>query len=633
MKRIFIIIVLSFLVSNFNLNAQKIMNKDSLRTLLKTKKDTALVHLYINIGQQYEGNKIDSAKYFYKKAGELSNKIDYKKGKLKFISNYTYVLNVEGKFEESKKMNQEAVKIALQTKDDKYIGGAYGNLGSSYQHMLKYDLALQNYLFSEKYLSKTNYNMGVMYSNIGNLYSDLDQFEKAIFYHDKAIKIANNTNSKNELAIALLNKSNPLTELKRFDEVEKVLLKSLQLSKEIGNDYAYSTALLNMGNLKIRFYKYSEIKKYADEALLIFTKLNNPEGIIIAQRALSIYYLHQKKYSDAKKHIFESLKLSKEYESLEHQYKAYALLSSIASAEQELILADKFKITADSIETAINLDDVRNKIEEVKGKFESEKKELKIKTLTQQTELQDLKIKRRLWTTITLLFAFLGLGGFAYSQFKNFKTKKALLLAQQENAIVEERLRIATDMHDDVGSGLSRIRYIVSAVQSGQTEQKQGLTKVTEISDDAVQKMKEIIWSLNESNQNLENLIYYIRGQMSEMIENANVDFICHLPETIPAISFGWKRNRNTYLLVKESINNAIKHAEAKTITLDFDISTDLKITVTDDGKGFDTTKNFTGNGLNNYKKRVADLNAKYELKSEMDKGTTFWFQLPIEVS
>ena len=633
MNKIFTIIVLSFLVSNFNLNAQKIMNKDSLRTLLKTKKDTALVHLYINIGQQYEGNKIDSAKYFYKKAGELSNKIDYKKGKLKFISNYTYVLNVEGKFEESKKMNQEAVKIALQTKDDKYIGGAYGNLGSSYQYMLKYDLALQNYLLAEKYLSKINYNMGVMYSNIGSLYTDLDQNEKALVYSNKSIESARKTNSKNEIAVALVNKSAPLIRLKRYNEAEKILLECLQLSKEIGNENVHSTALINMCGLKTHTFKNDEIKKYADEALKIATKINNPEGIIISRKALGVYYFHQMKYMEAKKQTLESLKLAKEYESLENQYKANSLLSDIAIADQKLTLADAYRITADSLETVINLDEVRNKIEEVKGKFESEKKELKIKTLTQQTELQDLKIKRRLWTTITLFFAFLGLGGFAYSQFKNFKTKKALLLAQQENAIVEERLRIATDMHDDVGSGLSRIRYIVSAVQSGQTEQKQGLTKVTEISDDAVQKMKEIIWSLNESNQNLEDLIYYIRGQMSEMVENANVNFICHLPETIPAISFGWKRNRNTYLLVKESINNAIKHAEAKTITLDFDISTDLKITVIDDGKGFDTTKNFTGNGLNNYKKRVADLNAKYELKSEMDKGTTFWFRLPIAAS
>jgi two-component system, NarL family, sensor kinase len=611
------------LIINFTSFAQTIMNKDSLLRLVKTKKDTALVHLYINIGQQYEGNKIDSAKYFYKAAGNLSDKIGYKKGKLKYFSNYTYILNVESKFEESLKLNQEAVKIALQTKDDKFIGCAYGNLGSSYQYDNKLDLALSNYLIAEKHLSKINYNMGSMYSNIGSLYTDLDQNEKALVYSNKSIESARKTNSKNEIAVALVNKSAPLIRLKRYNEAEKILLECLQISKEIGNENVHSTALINMCGLKTYTFKNDEIKKYADEALKIAIKINNPEGIIISRKALGVYYFHQMKYMEAKKQTLESLKLAKEYESLENQYKANSLLSDIAIADQKLTLADAYRITADSLETVINLDEVRNKIEEVKGKFESEKKDLEINNL-------HLKAKNRLWTSIALIMVLLGLGAFAFSQFKNFKTKKALLLAQQNTAIIEERLRIATDMHDDVGSGLSRIRYIVGAIANGQTEQKQGLTKVTEISDDAVQKMKEIIWSLNESNQNLENLIYYIRGQMSEMLENANVNFVCHLPENIPNVFFGWKRNRNTYLLVKESINNALKHAQAKTITLNFEIDNDLKIKVTDDGKGFDTTKNFNGNGLNNYKKRIADLNAKYDLKSEIGVGTTFEFSLPI---
>ena len=631
MKKQLYLIILFFM--SLNASSQTIMNKDSLLHLLKSKKDTALVHLYINIGQQYEGNKIDSAKYYYLAAKDLSTKIGYKKGIIKFIANYTYVLNLEGKYEASKILNQKALKIALQLKDNQLIGNSYGNLGASYQYLKMFDLSIQNYLIAEKYYSKINFlKLGTLCSNIGNLYKDINQFEKSIQYHNKAIKIAKKNNLKNDLAIALCNKSNPLIELKKYSEAEKVLLESLKLSKEVKNEYAYSVALINMCGLITHTFKYNEIKKYADEALAIATKMNNPEGIIIAQKGLGIYYFHQKKYTEAKFHTNQSLKIAKEYESLDNQYKAYALLSNIATAEQKLTLADRYKITADSIETIINLDEVQNKVEEVKGKYEADKKALQIKSLMQQNELQDLKIKRRLWITILLLLTLFGLVGFAYSQYLNFKTKKTLLLTQQDIAIAQERLRIASDMHDDVGSGLSRIRYIVGAISRGQTEQKQGLIKVTEISDDAVQKMKEIIWSLNENNQNLEDLIYYIRGQISEMVENGNVNFVCHLPEKIPAIFFGWKLNRNTYLLVKEAVNNALKHANAQTITLNFSISNDLLITVIDNGNGFDSTKNFTGNGLNNYKKRISDLNGNYNLQSEIGVGTIFSFHLPLKV-
>lgn len=615
---------------SISLNAQT-LNKDSLLLLLQTKKDTALVHLYLTIGRQYENIEIDSAKYFYKKAGVLSKKINYPIGELKYISNYTSILNIEGNSDESIKLNQEAVKIALKTNNDKYIGKAYSNLGSSYQYIGKNDVAIEKYLQAEKHFDKNSWKyLSILYSNIGIIYSDFKQHNKAIFYYDKAIENAKKGKLTQNLLIANLNKSSSLSALKKFNEAEKILAESITISKKNGFQNNHATALLNMSNLLIETGKYDEIKKYNEEALPIFTKLNDVDGIMTSKRGLGIYYFYKKNYIEAKKHTLESLKIAKEYESSINQFKAYNLLSDIEVAQQNLSKADEYKINADSIETAMNLDEVESKIEEIKGKYEADKKELKIKALTQQNDIKDLKIKRRYWITIALGLALIGLCGFAYSQYKNFKTKKALLLAQQDNAIAEERLRIASDMHDDVGSGLSRIRYIVGAVLYGQTEQKQGLTKVTEISDDAVQKMKEIIWSLNESNQNLEDLIYYIRGQMSEMAENANVSFVCHLPENIPSVFFGWKRNRNTYLLVKEAINNALKHAEAKTIKLDFEISNDLQIMITDDGKGFDTSKNFTGNGLNNYKKRIKELNAKFDLKSEIGKGTSFSFHLPL---
>jgi len=448
----------------------------------------------------------------------------------------------------------------------------------------------------------------------------------------KAEKIARDRNLKNELAIALSNKSTCLLELKQYSQAEETLLESMNISKSLNNLYSYSNALLNLCDLKIKSHQYSDIKKYADQVLAIAKENNIPENAIIAYRGLAIYHLHQKNFTEANLNALLSLEMAKEHIMLEHQKKALNILAEIAFANQKIQLAYDYQSSADSIDGIINLKEISNKIEEVKGKYESEKKELQIKALTQQNEIKDLKIKRRLWTAITLFFAFIGMVVFAISQYRNFKTKKALLIARQDNAIAEERLRIASDMHDDVGSGLSRIRYIIGAVVNGQTEQSQGLEKITDITDDSIQKMKEIIWSLNESNQNLEDLVYYIRGQMSKMAEDANVNFVCQLPETIPTLFFGWKRNRNTYLLVKEVVNNALKHAQAKTITMNFEIADVFRITISDDGVGFDTTKNFTGNGLNNYKKRIAELNARYTLVSEIGKGTTFDVQIKLDV-
>ncbi len=207
--------------------------------------------------------------------------------------------------------------------------------------------------------------------------------------------------------------------------------------------------------------------------------------------------------------------------------------------------------------------------------------------------------------------------------------QKALL--EKEKALEAERQRIAADMHDDIGAGLSRIRYITAAMKEVSNSNKEEMDKILSLSDESVEKMNEIIWSLNQGNQQLEELIYYTRSQCSEMASNAGMEFICDLPETIPSITLGWKECRNIYLLLKEAVNNAIKHSAATTITIECSITKELQFTVADNGKGFnpDTVKR-NGNGLLNYKKRVDNLNGSYRLATAPGQGTKLTFSIPL---
>ena len=234
------------------------------------------------------------------------------------------------------------------------------------------------------------------------------------------------------------------------------------------------------------------------------------------------------------------------------------------------------------------------------------------------------------WFQLLVMLMAAGLLMAAIRYYLRHQLKKQQAILEQERALTEERSRIAADMHDDVGAGLSRIRYITASMKDKMDKSDADIDKIVSLSDESVEKMNEIIWALNQGNQQLDELIYYTRSQCSEMVSNAGLAFTFDLPENIPAITLNWKDCRNIYLLVKEAVNNSIKHAGASTIRIECFIAKNLQFTVTDNGKGFDPKLiKIDGNGLLNYKKRIQVLNGNYQLVTSPGNGTKLLFTIP----
>lgn len=239
-----------------------------------------------------------------------------------------------------------------------------------------------------------------------------------------------------------------------------------------------------------------------------------------------------------------------------------------------------------------------------------------------------------LFKVLTIVFSGLFLFA-AIRYYLRQQLKKQQALLEKEKALETERNRIAADMHDDVGAGLSRIRYITSAVKEAKNISDADIDKIMNLSDESVEKMNEIIWSLNQGNRTTEELIYHIRSQCAVMVSNANLVFNCELPNNIPPTNTGWNEGRNIYMLTKEAVNNAVKHAQATIISLEFLFKhQQLTITIADNGKGFnvyDARKD--GNGLKNYEKRIAALNGAYHIDTGNNGGTRVVFTIPLNAS
>ena len=212
------------------------------------------------------------------------------------------------------------------------------------------------------------------------------------------------------------------------------------------------------------------------------------------------------------------------------------------------------------------------------------------------------------------------------------RIEKQRALIERQTALVNERKRIASDMHDDLGAGLSRIRYMSAGLKNEIKDEglKKDFDKIIKSSDELVDNMNEIIWALNSSDEKLEDVLYYIRSQCSEMLDSAGITLQASLPESIPEKILNSEEKRNLFLVVKEAVHNILKHAYASRVTIVLQIENNLQITIADNGRGFNPEESrIKGNGLGNFHKRMSLLKGTVEIKSSSG-GTVVQFTMPL---
>jgi signal transduction histidine kinase len=220
--------------------------------------------------------------------------------------------------------------------------------------------------------------------------------------------------------------------------------------------------------------------------------------------------------------------------------------------------------------------------------------------------------------------------GFRFYYNTKLRRQKAKLEKQQ--AIEKERTRIATDMHDDLGAGLSRIKFLSETIGIKKLKQEpieDDITSIRQYSHEMIDKMGEIVWALNEKNDSLSDLLAYTRSYAVEYLSQNGIRCTVETPDEFPAAFVSGEFRRNIYLAVKEALHNIVKHADANHVSLRFNIRDGLHITVQDDGRGFDAEniKPYS-NGLTNMRKRMRDIDGSFEIESS--NGTTIKLSAPL---
>jgi signal transduction histidine kinase len=209
------------------------------------------------------------------------------------------------------------------------------------------------------------------------------------------------------------------------------------------------------------------------------------------------------------------------------------------------------------------------------------------------------------------------------------KYQRQLQRAEQERTLERERARIAQDLHDELGSSLTRLSLLSGLVKADKENPEQvelHAGKLSNAADQTVRALEEIVWAVRPGSDTLQSLMDYIAHFANELFDGNSAHCRLDLPNDMPALPLPPEMRHNIFLIVKEALTNALKHAKAREVQVQSKLSGHtLQILVADDGRGFDPQSLAEGwrNGMGNIRRRTAAMNAKLDVQSTPGKGTT----------
>lgn len=454
------------------------------------------------------------------------------------------------------------------------------------------------------------------YYVFGSIFSDMGLFDKQMDLVYQALKLAPYISDTMSIYHINSTASNGYLDQHRYDSVLHFSRLNLPLARKLSRyPYCYTNiamAFIESNQLDSARYYYEKIlNDQKTRGLYVDTYLYLQLGKIefrSGNRMKGIAY-----YKQAEAEITRpSLKTQKEiYKELHLAYK------EMGNYQGSLDYLEKYNITSDSIlstRPAVTL-----------GDYEAAVLEGEVKLLTKDKELQAARIAKNaqqeqvVYASISVL-AFIA--GFAFVRFRKQKNAKA----KQE--LLNERLRISRELHDEVGGTLSGIAMYTHLAKdqmkkSRIEEADRSLSFMQKSASEMVTKLSDIVWLINPEQDTVAQLFDRLGDYAIQMAAARNMKVHIELPDTVSKLYIPMEARRNIYLFCKESISNAVKYSKGSYIKLQVVSTSDqYKFSVSDDGIGFDEIAVRKGNGLRNLQVRAEAIGATLHIESKPNQGS-----------
>jgi signal transduction histidine kinase len=220
---------------------------------------------------------------------------------------------------------------------------------------------------------------------------------------------------------------------------------------------------------------------------------------------------------------------------------------------------------------------------------------------------------QRPWFVVTVFGMFMALG-FGWHR----------LRIRHVLAVERIRRQVALDLHDDVGAGLTRIAMLSDLSERENDVKRSG--DIGTLARSLRESMSDIVWAIDPRHDHVVDLARRIRQVAFHLEESSSLPIHLNMPddERLKRIGLAADRRRHLLLILKETLTNAVRHARASAIHVDLVVeANELRLTVRDDGQGFDLDVRHAGHGLDNLRTRAGQMGGRLEVTSHPGSGTS----------
>jgi signal transduction histidine kinase len=203
-----------------------------------------------------------------------------------------------------------------------------------------------------------------------------------------------------------------------------------------------------------------------------------------------------------------------------------------------------------------------------------------------------------------------------------------MLSLEQQAVLDKERTRIAKDLHDDLGASMTQMTLVLELALQRRREPDAVIGTVQDglvAAREAIKSLDAAVWAVNPANNTLPELVAYIGQFAVEFLQQANIRCDLDLPDHPPERPVSAELRHSLFLIVKEALNNIVRHAQATEVRLQISITANsLDLLIADNGRGIERQPNDTlADGLRNMRQRAKELDAQFHLESAPGAGTT----------